>query len=619
MPFDQSTATPVDNSPQFDESTAQLVNNDNSSQENTMTGGEIENVLNQPKPQQQSPLNFGDMLKLSALGNDNEGKQNYLSKKFQIVQPSQDGKTFLVGNNPQNLTPIDSGNIGDKALMAISSVASAIPSIGGQMYGAEGGAALGTAVGGPVGTVIGGLLGAAGGAAAGEAVKNAAVGMNAQKAAADNLAAGVFGAAGEGLGQVVNVGMKNIVAPKVAQALDAMAVNPNSNALLAKALNFISNVDTKEVMAAPKWGGFEQIFKNKSNFNPDTIDDIAQEVTKKFEQQTGIVKTAIDKAEASLLNSNPHATVDAHDILSNVVAQLKKSSIVDSLEGDGDQVSSRFFFKDNIPSSLKSQDIRSFLKSLGAREDSGGTFSIPTDNKIPLSDAINAKKIWGGTLNDRNFDPNVSRIFKSALYGEGSSPLYPQGFTGLRTYINDLADATGNGAYNVANKNFSSLMNAGEGSIVSNGSKINIPWMDIKDPTSVAKYLSSINKKDAFGNQAINNLKSQIGGDWDVKAGQYGVAQAISKAHPQLLRLGIISSLMGAALPGDATSRAERIPAAFLLGSPTGVKLMASTYEKSGQLPQIGNAIINGIIKNASTSQGKAILSQLIRKQSLNQ
>lgn len=580
----------------------------------------------QAQPQQKSPINFGDMLRMAALNSPQE-QQTYLKSKFKFAEPNQDG-SFNVGNDPTNLTPIHTGSMGDVALNVLAKGAAMIPAIAGQMRGAITGAEMGTAIEPGAGTLLGGLIGAGAGAMTGEGAKNLAssttAGYDPEKAATDNVISGLFGSGGQALGNAIKFGAKNFIAPKVAAAMDG-AINSSdqpdkSGAFLSKVLKFTANVDEKESMKGSQLG-WKNISDNHANWNPDEIDNIAQGITQDFNKTKGLAQVNLSRAEESLLRTNPNASVSTGDMMEKMTDQFGENglNILNKTESSLEGMGSAFRFRDDIPRDVKSAlpDVMTFFKRLGAiTTDGGKTFHIPENATTNLSDAMSAKKLFQGTFNNPNFNQSVANVMKQGLYGEGASPLYPNGFGGLRMAINDTAKATGNDAYIIANKNFSDMMKASEGQLAdNNGNKFNVPgWMDVENPASVAKYLKNVNKLDAFGNQALDNLHNQIGGDFKTKASQWAVAQAVSKASPQILRLGVVGGLLGLAMPGSPAERAARVPMAFALGSPTGVKVMTRMAETGGELSSAGGRILSAFGKSTTRPSGKAVLSQLLSK-----
>jgi hypothetical protein len=84
-----------------------------------------------------------------------------------------------------------------------------------------------------------------------------------------------------------------------------------------------------------------------------------------------------------------------------------------------------------------------------------------------------------------------------------------------------------------------------------------------------------------------------------------------------LLRLSIVGGLVSMALPGgDFLNKAERVPLAFALASPSGIKLMGRGTEAAASTfsANTGNQILNYLAKGASSNVGKAVLSQLVNK-----
>lgn len=597
---------------------------------------QVDNTMSSSNGQnQQSPLNFMDNLRMAAL-NDPEEQQNYLKSKFKFAEPITDnsGKPtgqFNVGNDPNNLQPIHPGNMGDMAIRTLASAASMVPSVLGQIGGAMGGATLGTLAEGGIpgpGTVAGGIAGAGLGAGLGEFAKNAMIsktpGYNPQKTAVDNIVTAAFGLGGQAIGEAIGFGAKNYIAPKISSAIDgAIAKNPNGGtAFLSKMFKFIANVDPADTQAASQIG-WRRLSANHEAWNPDEIDKIASDLSQNYAQREKLANLSIDSAEKDMKSLDTRVPIT--ELLENLTDKLKEAGIVDKFEGDGENISSGFQFKEDLPSDAKNEDVIRFLKTLGAvpSDIEKGIFHIPMDSNtgtegtISIADAINAKHIWKNTILNKDFNNVVGNSFKSALYGEGPSPVYPNGFKGIRSYINDIAQQEGQGKYIIANKNYENLMNAAQGVIKGPMDK-NIPlssWMDINKPDNVAKYLTKINKLDAFSKQALSNLGNEIGGNEIDRARQWATAQGISKASPQLLRLSVIGGLMGLMLPGSPAERASRVPMAFTLASPSALKFIGGASESIGSKinTNTGLNILNNLSKGVSSKSGTAVLSQLVK------
>lgn len=575
-------------------------------------------------PQPQSPLNFADMLKMASL-NDPQSQQEFLRSKFRFAEPTLDPMSgqptgqFQVGNDPNNLVPIHPGGIGDTAMSVLASAASTIPSIGGQIAGAAAGAAAGSLVAPGVGTIAGGLIGAGLGAAGGEMVKNKLAskvpGFDPAKAHTDEIISGLFGVAGEGLGQVVNFGAKNFIAPKIAAALDgaiAKSDNPSGAVtMMTRILKFTSNMDEKEAVKGYQLG-WGNIAKNHANWNPDEIDNIAKDVGTTITQKLGITRIALDKAEKGLLADNPGSTIGTARTLEGATDWLQKLGIVDKSQTSAEGMQSAFTFKKELPSNLPLKDLKLFMKKLGVVESEDGVFHIPQDSTIPLRDAIQAKELFSRTFTNPNFNPKIGAIAENALYGEGPTPLHPDGFFGIRNAINETASSTGHDAYIIANQNYSNLMKSTEALGV-----------EAKNPDvqHIAKYLTKINKFDMFGRQNVSNLENELGIDIVNRSSQWAVAQAVGKCQPQMLRLGIVAGLLSLGIPGSAMGKFERVGGAFALASPMGVKAITGGSEMLGKTfsRSMGNKMLNSLATGAGSSVGRAALSQLVRKKVTSQ
>jgi hypothetical protein len=165
----------------------------------------------------------------------------------------------------------------------------------------------------------------------------------------------------------------------------------------------------------------------------------------------------------------------------------------------------------------------------------------------------------------------------------------------------------------MANKNFADLMKAKDGLV--NGQKLS-GWMDVKDPASVAKYLEKIHKYDVFEKAGVGQLQNQLGIDFTTPTREWAVAQAISKASPQMLRLSIVGGLMGAVLPGNPLDRVSRLGLGFGLGSAAGVSYMARGSEAVGAkaLSGLGYQALDFFAKGANTQAGKVTSNMVLHK-----
>ena len=85
------------------------------------------------KPQS-SPLSNVERLRLSFA--DNKGREKFLRQNFQIVEQLDNGK-FAVGDNPNDVVPIDPSGFFNDVIGDLSDIVGEIPVIAGQIGGAS--------------------------------------------------------------------------------------------------------------------------------------------------------------------------------------------------------------------------------------------------------------------------------------------------------------------------------------------------------------------------------------------------------------------------------------------------------------------------------------------------
>lgn len=559
-------------------------------------------------------LNFGDHAKLSFL--DPQGQFDYLKSKYKYVEP--DGKgNLLYGNQPDNLQPVNQEGITNDFVAKLGNLVSSIPSIAGQIaltVGTDGLAlpalAGRAAVGSGGGQLLSNLIGA-----------KMQGRIDPEKIAVDTAISAAFGAGGTAASELLAGGAKAI-AVKAGSALDnyrngiiLSGKTPNNfDKAVATALHITTGLDKNTIQTGQSLG-WRNIFSSPEAKDPHGMASIAEGISSAFDSQEKLAGATIDSAEQALYKKNPNATVGTTNILENVTDRLQSMKILDKVpasEGGQEGMSSSFKFRNDLPSDVKLTDVKGFLKRLGAVESDGGVFHIPENSTIGLDDAVAAKKLYQGTFNNPNFNPQIAGIAKTALYGEGPSVQFPKGFMGLRGEINDTAQASGNDAYIIANQNFTRLQEASE--------LMQKYGMDVSNPANVANWMKNINQKSQFEMQAIKNLESQIGGNITTRAQAWAVNNRISNVSPNFLRLGMVASLFGAGvLDPTGSGKAGKFSAAGLLGTPIGLRiLLKGAGGGTSSVLASTASVASKSAKLLANKKSQAILSQLLKNRVTN-
>jgi len=209
--------------------------------------------------EQKSPLSFIERMGLGFA--DDTGRENNLKKKFSIVERLPNGK-FAVGNNRNEVAPIDPEGIFNDVLGDLADVVSEIPVIAGQIIGATAGGTVGSVVPG-AGTAGGIVAGGAGGAAGGEAVRigiGRLLGVRESSAlqeATDIAIVGAFGAAGEGAGQILRFtgrGLSNVAKKSFDKGIKTSTNPSKSLSTLSKVFKVTAAVNPEDTIVAGTYG-----------------------------------------------------------------------------------------------------------------------------------------------------------------------------------------------------------------------------------------------------------------------------------------------------------------------------------------------------------------------------
>lgn len=558
-------------------------------------------------PPIQDKLNIGDHSALSFLNNPDDQK-NYLQKKFPYVIPDNKGN-FMVGENMSELSPVSPSGSGTTFMKWLASQSSQLAPIVGMTVGS-----------------LAGVPGAAAGAAAGTAIDKAigsAIGANESplKMGVDTAISGAFGAIGQKAAQMFGLAAGKIIAPKLAQMVDGRLTQMVNNGedsskfinFVSKAVHFASGADSNDVATLMKYG-VNKSLSDPSVSNKNAIINIAQKLVEDTKNTDFKLSGAVGKSIDNLKNkAGADAPVNTEETLLGIAKGFNDSKLGVLYEPTDD--GTLFKIRQDIGNSLHVKPLNDFMTRLGAVKSSSDpmTYLIPKGVQTSLDEAIGAKQIFGDAFNNKNIDGNVGRIMKTAMYGEGPSLKYPQGFMGLRGELNKIAEHVGAKDFITSNQDFSKWQNT--------LSALNNAGIDPMNPQSIGNYALKVNDRLPIDSKALQLFSDTIGTDSFDKLKQYGAIQKLSNFNPNFLRLGMISGALGSLLGSDGPVSEGGFKRALIFGSigtPMGLKTTLKAVESGGN---VGSSVLSKLISNnvynrsgtaVATQAGKKILYNLV-------
>ncbi len=561
--------------------------------------GGSDKSISQPK----DTLNFGDHAKLSFL--DPQGQVDYIKNKYRYAEPDGNGN-ILYGNDPNNLQPVNQEGIFNDFVAKLGNLTSLLPSIAGQI----------ALTAGTEGMALPAIFGrAALGSGSGQLLSNLAgikMGnkVDPEKIAVDTALSAGFGVAGEAAGMALAGGTKAIM-KKAGSVLDdyrngvllsGKDVNSFDNGT-ATALHITTGLD-KNTIKTGQILGWDKIFSSPEATNVNGIADIAGDVAKGISTKSTELGKAVDTATKGLIDSTKGNVVDTAPVLQTLFKDLHDMGIVDITKSAANPLGTAILNK-NSP--LNKKFFSDFMHSLGASEaDMGGGYKgfmiDEASSKISVADTLRIKRGFQAAVNDGNLSSAEANIAKRALYGN-----LEEGISGLSDQLAKISDRVGYKPYQLANGAFSDFMKTTKA--------LKQAGMDVDNPIAIQNYLTHINNASPLAMPILQKLDGSLGNNFLQRAQAWGVNTRISNISPNLLRLGMVSSLFGAGLLDPSIGgKFGKTATAVALGTPIGLKLIlrgAGGGTQSVLKSTLG--VTAKINKVASSKGGRAVLGQLMK------
>jgi len=564
---------------------------------------------------QPSPLSIYERFFLSFA--DDKGRENYLNKKFKFTQRLPNGK-FAVGDDPNNILPIDPEGMFNDILGDLADVTAVIPPIAGQIIGGT----LGI-VGGPAGIIAGGGIGAAIGEAVSRGIgKVAGVDLReGYEQAVDIGLSGLFGAMGEGFGQIFKFtgrGLSKIATKHIDDILKASSNPSKGLTALAKIFRVTAAVREQDTIVAGMYG-FNNTLKTPYS-NPNYVRELTTKLAQGTIRRNGALGKMVGMGDDWAKANFGNKSIELRQMGINLLNKLSHSSV-----GMIDDVG-----RLNRGAFTEASDFRTIkqLTDLFFAQNPKTGQLLPRN--IKLGQLIDYKKRLGTPLRayfkSGRVNPNVERAIASYMDDIVNAISKETTTTGLTEATNPYIKA--NNAFRAWKQDLKLLK--------ANG-------LDLEDVTDLKNYIRDIggekklvsksifefadkleNKNPAV-QDAFNIITNQIGvkfpgggiggtlGTLSDELAKWNAAQGFIGANPSLLRLGAIAGLTGISLgSGDPESAFKRLSIGLLLGTPAGAKILFKTGAK------IKGVATTNILKNLLKGQKintpllRALISQTI-------
>lgn len=547
----------------------------------TLTKAQFEPIVTSDA---KSPLSILERMKLSFA--DDKGRERYLRDKFNVVERLPNGK-FAVGNNPNEVTPIDPEGMFNDVIGDIADVVSELPVIAGQIAGATGGATLGAGAGG-IGAVPGGIAGGAAGAALGETARETighAMGVresNLRDEAVNVAVAGTFGAAGEALIPASKF-VGGVIKSKLTKALGEEAATIAAKQRIpieetkiaqftAKLMNIMSNVKEDSVKTAFKYG--INNVDTKINNDPNTIIPLVKKVMKHLDDTRFTLGKEVERQKKAFVAAANRAKqkVDVGELVDNLIKDAKELKVITQFD--------TMNLPSNIPNKEDIHIVKTLLKSLGILDPKTGMIvrQIGKNGKTVLNisakDAIDTIKVYGQRF-DRASD-NVQGLLHKFL-GLDDSLRTP----GLRHRTRDLAGKLGLTRYSEALDDFGNFA----------GLRSQLKQLNPDNPAGIETFINNLENLPTWSRkevlQKLNKYvettvgKGKEGTGFLADIEKWNAAQDFKRARPDILRFGFIASAISA-ITGTPilTNPLLKYGGATLIGTPAGNKLMLKAMAK---------------------------------------
>lgn len=522
---------------------------------------------------------------------DDVGAENYLRKKYDFVRRDPQSGALMVGDQPDQLIPVDPKGIENDFFNDILDGVNLIPVIAGQIIGAGIGA-----VGGPAGMVAGGAAGAGFGEAINKVIGKS-LGVNAQEAdeiATDITIASTFGAVGEGLGIALK-GATPAMLRKISQVSRRMARTKSPIpaeqskfvGLLSKVFDISSNVKPGATQAFFKYGD-DAVF-SKFNLAEGNSIRVAEEIISDIANTRSFLGQAQKESLKRLGKWSSREVINLSDDSGKLFSDLIESGAIDDVTL-------------NINKGIVSEKndrviIQKILDQLGIKRLSSGNLEFGTKN-------YSAEQVL-------SLQNQLSARFKSL------TPKTQRAFTIMRQNLSKKLD---NWAVNLKTPKGKEFLEArgNMAKFLSLQDRLESAGFPMDNEFSVERWVGRFYRQEPGILEAIHDMDVLTPHPLLKRIETFAAAQEFRSAKPNLLRLGAVASLIGA---GRAETQSEKIGflgLAVLAGSPAGNKLLLRSGSKGASaLRRIATeTIVKG--KSAATTKveqnSSRVLLQLLAR-----
>ena len=528
-----------------------------------------EQDLGTPTATQPSPLSLGERVRLSFA--DDVGRKQFLERKFRVVSRLPNGK-FAVGDNIQDLRPIDPEGLFNDILGDMADIVGEIPVIAGQV----GGTVLGAPAGG-----VGAVAGAGAGAGVGQAGK-AIIGRlagvrggTAQEEATDVALNAAFGATAQGVVGLSKALVARGLAPLFSKAADkAIATNPKVAGTLAKTFKITAAVDEDATLAAAKHG-FNNTFTKKF-LNPKSSETIAKDLSAAIESQRNLLGGQVRQAVSGLSKAtNNGKVISLEDTFRQFTQDLQAIKVLNT-----GNIPNRFSTVKNSPRLLKL--LGQMRESIKTKIPQPGKFGRTVGKGRPVQQFVAPKRNF--TVKEIVELRRVAQDMFDDLSPEGQRVLFRfinsfdeitgQQIPGLQSKLVDVAQRTNNLKFLEANQNFSSFEQAVK-------QVKDFSGLNFKNTRSIEDFLKRFVDLNPSEKTAFAQLDRMVPTEFLSQAEKFSAAQKFKGANPNLLRVGAVLAFMGIGEDRTLEGKLGRLGIGLALTTPAGARLLLKSGESA--------------------------------------
>jgi len=545
------------------------------------------------KPEVKSPLSNIERMRLSFA--DDAGREEFLRNRFSIVQRLENGK-FAVGNDPNQVTPIDPEGVFNDVMGDLADVVSEIPVVAGQILGA---------VSGIFGTGGAASIPAAGvGAAGGEFIRQKigkALGVRQSKAmedATDLAIVGAFGAAGQSLipaSKFVGTAIKSKLLSRLGKKATQESITKGipvegtlSARTTAKTFKALANVPEESTLTVFRHG-IEETLGNPKNLSKNTVVRLADNLKKTLTVARKKAGEKVGKATDKLIEKNQQK-VDISDAYKNLRSNFQELNLLDD--------------SGNIIRTNTSKDNLTFARRMLSRAAGSNKVlsSFPEDLVIPkqgVKSLIKMRRELGDSI-DSTLTPRMKKVIAEFVDGKQDGSV-----AGIRSLVDDIAKNSGSTDYIRANKNFSELSTLLD----------DLNFIKKDDVVSLERFIKGQENLPLTQVRSLRALEDSLPKNQKFlkEIEQWNAAQDFTKANPNILRFSVIAGALGLTTGFEGPAeKAITIGGALTLGTPAGLRMLLRAGNRGRQAVKSIPRTVKGAERIATKKQQQQVLNALI-------